>query len=92
MTLEKKEEAIYVALSFLTAVGQLTWVQLTYNDPSFAEAWTSKQWLIVASISSVFVLSQTLIAWKAFLHKTPGQDVPMPPPITQKPADTKPTP
>ena len=63
---------------------------MCYNDPQFADAWTVKQWFIVTGILLVFVLTQTLIAWKAFLHNPNGEEPELPgvPPVGEptKPA------
>ena len=67
MKLATEKKAIYIALAFFTSIGQLTWVQMAYNDPSIVKAWDFIEWKTVLVISAVFVLAQTLIAWKAYL-------------------------
>lgn len=67
MKLTTKKEIIYVALAFFTAIGSQTWFELAYNDPSFVKEWVGKDWLLILCLSSVPVIAQTLIAWKAFL-------------------------
>jgi hypothetical protein len=76
MTKSRKNEIIYVALALLTAIGQLTWVQIAYNDPSTLNAMTAKAFIILSAISFVFVATQTLIAWKAYLSDPNVKDVP----------------
>ena len=92
MTKRQKNERIYVALAFLTAIGQLTWVQMAYNDPSFVSAWTLKELAIEVAISAVFVLTATLVAWKAYLSDpnvvSPHDSPPPTPPVPPTPTNT----
>lgn len=88
MTLTRKKEIIYVAMAFFTSIGQLTWVQMAYNEPSFAFAWTAKEWAIICGISLVFVTAQTLIAWKAYLSDPNGKHAPLPEQGSPHPEET----
>ena len=87
MTTQRKNELIYIALAFLTSLGQLTWIQIAYNDPSMLNALEGKSLITLLCISSIFVLTQTLIAWKAFLS---NPDAPLPPPIEPPKPEVKP--
>jgi hypothetical protein len=62
-----KKEIIYVCLAAMSSIGGLTWIQMAYNDPAAVKAWDWIEWKVILSISAVNVLTQTLIAWKAFL-------------------------
>ena len=76
-----KKEIIYIALAFFTSISGLTWIQMAYNEPSIVKAWDLLEWKVVLSISAVYVMTQTLIAWKAFLSDPNDKtgDAPTPP-------------
>jgi len=67
MKITTKKEIIYVALAATGAASQLTWIQMSYNDPSFIRAWSWEDLSVIVGISALFVIYQTLVTWKAYL-------------------------
>lgn len=92
MRLAKKKELIYMALAATNGIISLTWVQMAYNDPSFVQAWSVKDLCIIAGISSILVVNNMLIAWKAYLSDPRVVDTAAPPvdPNRKPPTEGKP--
>jgi hypothetical protein len=74
MTKSRKDEVLYVSLSFLQAFNALTWVQILYNEPSAVKSKSGIEWTILITISLFLVLGQTLTTWKAYLSDPNKKD------------------
>jgi len=84
-TLIERKEQIYTRLATLISFGQLTWVGMLYNDPSFWKSHTWDEWLIVCMISAAFVWAARLNTLKAYLSDPKAADNIMPFPTEPKP-------
>jgi hypothetical protein len=92
-----EKKVLYIAIGFLQAFLGQTWVQSLYNDPSFVNTRGLSEWAVIASLTTANSILAALIVWKSYTSspgtngKGNGNGAPsLPPPVTQKPADTTP--
>lgn len=89
------KESIYFWKSVGIGIGQLTYVQLIYNDPSIIHSKTPIEWAVIFLIGLVLVMTGALNTKGAYksdpnekARTVANGETPAPVPPVQKPADT----